>query len=357
MSANYLATRDEGLETSLLHPDQGAMSLWDHVRWWLLYPRRIEFILWLSGTVLLIGVTIGLVLVTTLSLGMQNAHQSSRVPTAASVKNVTTRTCSAAAPGCTSPTPSTASPKLELLNDNDLVAGSTVQIQGQGFTAHGRINFTYDTQQRCRPDWIQTDAHGTFRLTLMPSDASGWEPGPHTITAYDVSSKHDAVVTMAFVVPTPGVTATVFAPSTVSTAVATPNVVGASPTPVTANPTAIPTPTPTPTRAKSTPAPAPQPTAKPTARPTPTATPTPNIEVNPTEVATPTPNPSPSVSLTGNIGALLAYSAFPELPVNRNNLRFITAAMWLSSIGILLALLFLASAALLRRRHNNDKAR
>src|SRR5262249_14326099 len=39
----------------------------DRVRWWLLYPGRIEFMLWLCGTVLLIGVTCMLLLVTAFS--------------------------------------------------------------------------------------------------------------------------------------------------------------------------------------------------------------------------------------------------------------------------------------------------
>src|SRR5579862_2983502 len=60
---------------SKLRSGQGAMSLWDSLRWWLLYPRRIEFVLWVSGSLLLLGVTVGLVLLTTLSLSMQTARQ------------------------------------------------------------------------------------------------------------------------------------------------------------------------------------------------------------------------------------------------------------------------------------------
>ena len=39
----------------------------DRVRWWLLRPGRIEFVLWLGGTILLVGVTCVLLLVTAFS--------------------------------------------------------------------------------------------------------------------------------------------------------------------------------------------------------------------------------------------------------------------------------------------------
>jgi hypothetical protein len=45
----------------LLNPLEG-------VRWWLLYPGRIEFLLWCGGTLFLLVITIMLVLVTMLSL-------------------------------------------------------------------------------------------------------------------------------------------------------------------------------------------------------------------------------------------------------------------------------------------------
>lgn len=355
---HYIATheeraRREHLEMSLLHPGQSPMSLWDRICWWLLYPRRIEFVLWLSGTVLLVAVTIGLALITTLSMNVQNMKQASLAPTAASIKKVTTHTCSAAASGCLSPTPALAAPSLTLLNES-LVAGSPVQIQGQGFTAHGRVNFTYDTHQLCHPDWIEADAHGAFHVTLMAADGTGWEAGAHTITAYDMGSKRDTVVTMAFVVSTPTATATVPTPSSVNTLVPTPttSTVGASPTVVV--PTPVPTPIPpAPTRAKPTPVPTQRPTPPPIKRTTPTPTPT-SIDVQPTVL--PNPSPSPSSSATGNFGLLLAYNAFPELAVNRNNLRFISNAMWLCCIGLVLALLLLFIAALLRRYHKRDGA-
>ncbi len=44
----------------------------ERIRWWLLYPGRIEFLILAGGTLLLLGITTLLVLVMTLSLGIIN---------------------------------------------------------------------------------------------------------------------------------------------------------------------------------------------------------------------------------------------------------------------------------------------
>ncbi len=40
----------------------------ENLRWWLLYPGRLEFLLWAAGTLLLLVITIALVLITVMSL-------------------------------------------------------------------------------------------------------------------------------------------------------------------------------------------------------------------------------------------------------------------------------------------------
>jgi hypothetical protein len=57
--------------------DSGRRNLFilnplERVRWWLLYPGRIEFLLLAGGTLLLLGITTMLVLVTALSMGLFN---------------------------------------------------------------------------------------------------------------------------------------------------------------------------------------------------------------------------------------------------------------------------------------------
>lgn len=44
------------------------LSLLERVRWWLLYPGRIEFLIWSGGTLLLLFITVVLVMMTMLSL-------------------------------------------------------------------------------------------------------------------------------------------------------------------------------------------------------------------------------------------------------------------------------------------------
>jgi hypothetical protein len=42
----------------------------DDVRWWLLYPGRLEFIFWLIGVIVLVCLTSFFLLVVTVSLGL-----------------------------------------------------------------------------------------------------------------------------------------------------------------------------------------------------------------------------------------------------------------------------------------------
>jgi hypothetical protein len=46
----------------------------DHLRWWLLQPGRLEFLMWLAGTIFLIGVSILLCLLLLSSLGYLVIH-------------------------------------------------------------------------------------------------------------------------------------------------------------------------------------------------------------------------------------------------------------------------------------------
>jgi len=49
----------------------------ERIRWWLLYPKRIEFLLWASGTFLLVCATIVFVFILTLSLNTPDKGSSS----------------------------------------------------------------------------------------------------------------------------------------------------------------------------------------------------------------------------------------------------------------------------------------
>jgi len=50
-----------------------GFSIWycfDNVRWWLLYPSRLEFLLWFIGVIILISATIFFTLLLIVSLGV-----------------------------------------------------------------------------------------------------------------------------------------------------------------------------------------------------------------------------------------------------------------------------------------------
>ena len=53
------------------HEPTPAFNMFDRVRWWLLYPNRLEFLLWLVGTALLIVVLVAVILMVLLSVGVR----------------------------------------------------------------------------------------------------------------------------------------------------------------------------------------------------------------------------------------------------------------------------------------------
>src|SRR5207248_5327030 len=76
--------------------NRATSSLWtsvfnplDRLRWWLLVPGRLEFLLWFSGTVLLMGVTCIFLFICLVSAGWLGGSGSSTLP--ATQQTVTTR--------------------------------------------------------------------------------------------------------------------------------------------------------------------------------------------------------------------------------------------------------------------------
>ncbi len=59
----------DGAKNGLHRQNLFLLNPLERVRWWLLYPGRIEFLLLAGGTLLLLGITTLLILVTVLSLG------------------------------------------------------------------------------------------------------------------------------------------------------------------------------------------------------------------------------------------------------------------------------------------------
>jgi len=309
----------------------------DHVRWWLLYPGRIEFILWLCGTVLLIAVTCILLLVTALSFEWIAPGQQSGMV----MQNLANSSAS------------TVKPSLSLIDHGPFSPGQVIRLHGQGFSVHGRIVFTFDSAvlhlDQNADSWpvyqpqVNADDFGEFTASLTLGSGPAWKGGYHRIVAHDIATNHLAFLSIQIVhhrvTPTP-VSST-----------------GNGSVPATPVATATPP-------AKSTP----PPTATATARPTHTPTPTPTAAATPTATHTPTPTPIPTPTVTPKVtnGALIhasitvpgsaSISASLVDTQSRCLALFHQCSMfspvtltWLLVFAYMLALLLLVAAAVLRR--------
>src|SRR6266516_1128324 len=147
----------------------------DHLRWWLLHPGRIEFILWLGGTILLLGVTVVLLFTTAISLSWitpPGFRNGSTLNSSSSPATVVTR----------------GSMTLSLLNKGPLVPGQALYLRGQGFSPHGRIEFTDENKHSVlrrdsQTNAVQADGHGAFSVAL---NDTAWTAGRHHVIARDV---------------------------------------------------------------------------------------------------------------------------------------------------------------------------
>jgi hypothetical protein len=179
----------------------------DRFRWWLLYPGRLETLLWSGGAVLLVGLTIFLSVVTVLSLAVSHpdradfthnyAWHSATEPTFCGTvlaTNGSMQKCVIA---------TAASPdglQISLFSTGPFMAGTTVHLQGHGFSPSGRVIITHDANQPCQPGAAQVDHHGDFNLVLSLRNNLGWLPGNHSLMVEDVASGHR--VMLAFVLCT-----------------------------------------------------------------------------------------------------------------------------------------------------------
>jgi hypothetical protein len=265
----------------------------DRIRWWLLRPGRIEFVLWLGGTILLVCVTCVLLLVTAFSFEwltpeFMNASSTNMPGSSAGSQEQAT-------------VPANGRMTLTRVDNGPLFPGQPIRLHGQGFSPHGHIIFLFDGAQPLldkngKSDSTQADAGGEFTTTLWLNDNLPWNPGSHFINAQDLVTKHKIRLAI-ILVQGPigrGVTSTpmpVYPPVVTATPIQggsggqpTPAPVGQTPVPIT--PTTHPvTPTVTPTVGTT-------PTVTPTVGMTPTVTPPP--------VTQPTVTPATSTAATGN---------------------------------------------------------
>jgi hypothetical protein len=246
----------------------------DRVRWWLLRPGHIEFILWLGGTVLLVAVTCVLLLVTAFSFEWVTpgfidiaSTNTSGTPTGTGQQSTVVTT-----------------PELVLIriDKGPILPGQFIGLHGQGFSPLGHIRFLFDgTQQLFDQNGqyasTQANAQGVFTTSVVLDTNLPWHPGSHFINAQDLTTKRMATLHI-ILSPAPigkGITSTPVPsyPPNVTPPVLTPipSVTSGQPTPVGQTPVPV---TPTPHPVTPTPTVGTTPIVSPTAGTSPTAVPT-----------------------------------------------------------------------------------
>ena len=239
---------------------------------------------------------------------------------------------------------------LSLLNKGPLVPGQALYLRGQGFSPHGRIEFTDENKHSVlrrdsQTNAVQADGHGAFSVAL---NDTAWTAGRHHVIARDVVTGRsvDFPVILAAApfgkntTPTPSSSY----PGLTATATSTngpgsfPTVVGSTPVP---KPTMGTTPVPTPTSQSS-----PTPTA--TSGITPTAAPGTPPGITPTALSS-SSNGS-SNFLPSSVAVSIGISA--DLPQSSTNLT--GSWFWLFMVGYILAMFMVGLAGVLRKRHKNS---
>ncbi len=324
----------------------------DRVRWWLLYPGRIEFLLWLNGTIILFIITCLLLFATVLSVGWLHLGASvsgtqiaagggppSSVQTPCASDNITNSYCHQT-------TVSSSGLQLTLIDNALLLPTTPILLHGQGFSANVPVVLTYDAHQPCYPNATQADAHGIFTVSLLLG--ANVSSGTHRITAYDTGSKRsiEATISIASATNAKSTPSTPTHPSSGATPPATGGGSvgggqGSNPTPISQTPVPVkPTVGITPTIVVTQP-------------PTPTvsATPHPTVGITPTIGTTTTP----TTTKKENTPALALKNALYD--DRTNGYTALSPWLWVALIGYLLSMTMLGLAGLLSRRTRRSSSR
>jgi len=311
----------------------------ERLRWWLLYPGRIEFLLWLNGTIVLVAITFLLLFATILSVGWMkfgsatgasNTHQShqntlSVRQTPCTVSNVKQLQCHAT-------TVSSSGLQLTLVDNSVLLADTPIYLRGQGFSAGGTVAFTYDAQLPCHPNITQTDAKGIFSVSLLLG--VDVKAGTHQIEALDMASSHVVKVTVNIAASQTGkIVSPPYGQSgsgANSPTIGTGGSQGGASKPVRQTPVPI-----VPTVAVS-------PTSVPTQSPTPTVSPTPLTSPTASTTTTPTTIKQPTHPSLALQNAFYTESADGYVSMS--------PWFWVAIIGYMLSMMMLGLAGLLYHR-------
>ncbi|HZR39881.1 MAG TPA: hypothetical protein VFB12_07185 [Ktedonobacteraceae bacterium] len=342
----------------------------DEIRWWLVRPGRIEFLLGLTGSLLLIGVTAMLTFSIAVNIASPTVKQAASLHVLPAGNAVSSTQCSPGGIGgsvaCTPVIASSSSNlKVAMLDGERVKIGSTMHLQGQGFSPLGEVDLTHDAHLPCQPGSMLADAQGKFYVAIPLRNSLDWEPGSHQIMVVDVVSRHSIVLNVQLLPGTTNATITATpSPSPVTTSARDQPESGsgsgsadqassaASPTPVSFRPVHVPTHTPvrpTPVPTVSTPTPMPTPTPDITPTPTPDITPTPTSQdVTPTASPDSSVTPTPQDALSGAQIPASLLILFNKILAQGADLRPLAECLlWVSYC---LSMLLLGLVGLLHRR-------
>lgn len=175
--------------------DASVSSPFDRFRWWLLLPGRIELILWICGTLVLICVTGLLVFMLAVSSGFFHTQQNASTVICSSQESV--QSAATGRENCTLSTVSSSSGlQITMLNGDLMETGRVLRLRGQGFHRLGRITITHDANVPCQPNIIQADEQGEFAVVIKLDDKGYWGAGRHQIKINDTESKHSIILTV-----------------------------------------------------------------------------------------------------------------------------------------------------------------
>ena len=161
----------------------------DRLRWWLLRPGHIEFVLWLGGTILLVAVTCVLLFITAFSFEWITPGFIG--PASTNISGTST--------GSGQQSTRVATPKmvLILIDKGPILPGQSIDLRGQGFSPQGHIRFLFDGTVQLFDQNGQSLRLRQMRMeylltTIVLNNNLPWHPGPHFINAQDLTSRRIA---------------------------------------------------------------------------------------------------------------------------------------------------------------------
>lgn len=321
-----------------------AFNPLDNLRWWLLRPGRMEFLLWLGGTLMLVVVTCALLFA--LAFSFEGGAGMAGVPTGSGPQN-------AAVAGKANQHNKLPHLQVVLTSPGPYAPGNQISVRGQGFSPHSSVSFTLDSaapilDRHANPALLPTDAHGAFSGTLWLGIGPAWTVGHHSIVVRDKATGRQFTLPITLVPVTNLPSSTT--QGTSSSSSTTP---GTSPTiAVTTTPGVQATPgSNTPVPSTPTPISTHTPTATPTVTSTAAASPTPTKSVTVTPTSTETSHATPGATPQNSFTSALNQSGDPPIA---SPLSTSSPLVWIMTACYTLSILLLGAAGILYKRRPRE---